>query len=348
MLTAWSAFIASSAEREAVHASNASPLSADVSAARSPSSRQATAIRRSSPAEGYTPCGDICGSLLPLAPWFVRQIVPQERRRQQVDGGVPSARRRCTDQARLGPARPAPPWRSAARHSRCRPNGPAGARSGHLQSGVKPANAAARLPNPANSANGPSYPIKHDDIMIRRGLILRSVSQVKSQPRIARGVKNSVATSAQRTRSRISSRPCGMNRSTVIIRLPAFMWNIDEPSDWVALSLMSGCKVRTVSVNEFPPDRLAADGDSPRHSAVCSPNSGAARLYPIGVSEKRANGSGNFSVCPLRSTLHQYERAARCSFSSRSSIVDTGTSSKRRSCAASNSSTLVLSRRVPR
>ena len=55
--------------------------------------------------------------------------------------------------------------------------------------------------------------------------------------------------SAQRTRSRISSRPWGLAGSTVIICLPAFMlWNIDEPSGWVASSSMKGCRVRAVSI----------------------------------------------------------------------------------------------------
>ena len=152
------------------------------------------------------------------------------------------------------------------------PKGPAGERSGQPQSGVKPAKAAARLPKPANSESGPSCPIRQEDIMIARGLTSWIVSQVRSQPRMARGVKDSVTMSAQRTRSRISSRPSGLAGSTVIMRLPAFMlWNIDEPSGWVASSSMKGWRVRAVSMRVLDSMRTVLTPKSQRARVPAGP-----------------------------------------------------------------------------
>ena len=133
--------------------------------------------------------------------------------------------------------------------------------------------------------------------MIRRGLTACSSSQVSPQPRIARGVNDSVKMSAQRTRSSSSSRPAGLEGSIVVIALLAFMfWNSPEPSGLVESSLMNGCKVRAVSIRVLDSTRTVR---TPKSASVRVP-AGPAITHIRSTMFSPSSGGAESSPAPCR------------------------------------------------
>ena len=161
----------------------------------------------------YTPCGAMCGSVLPVrGPRAAVHRLVEDRRAEEVDArlglgevevlplaGAPAVVERGEQRAQRQARR---------RDSRCRRRTARdGGRSGQPVRWKKPASEAPIVPNPAYCCSGPVWPNRQVDIMTSDGFSCASRSYSSPRACLPRGEYDSTTTSAQRTRSSSTSRP---------------------------------------------------------------------------------------------------------------------------------------------
>ena len=171
--------------------------SSSASARQSASSRQATATHRSSPAHGYTPCGAICGSALPI----------RVRSRPLTDWSSSAGERKCAHasawaKSRYWPSPVRPPvvergQQGAQREARRR------------VVAVRAERAARRAVGPAGEVEEPGERRGHRaeaGVALERPGLAEQAARQHDQARVA-------APAGPRTRGRATARPRGENDS---------------------------------------------------------------------------------------------------------------------------------------